>query len=139
MRLEREITNEWSKSGSAAFDLLLMRGRMALDEGATDVAIAHFTALTDHAPDFAEGWNGLATAYYTAGKFGPAVQDLAITLRLNPHHFGALSGLATIYEEIDRPARALEIYRAALAIHPYLGGVSDAVKRLEQKVAGTDL
>jgi tetratricopeptide (TPR) repeat protein len=138
-RIEREIWNEWSKSGSATADLLLQRGRDALGEGKTDEAIEHLTALVDHAPDFAEGWNARATAYFQAGQFGPSVADIAQVLRLEPRHFGALAGFGAILEATDREAEALEVYRAALAIHPHLAGVSDAVTRLEQKQTGQDL
>ena len=61
-RIEHEIWIEWSKSGSAAMDLLLERGRRAMSAGQLDLAVEHFTALVDHAPDFAEGWNARATA-----------------------------------------------------------------------------
>ena len=63
-RIEREIFLEWSKSGSAAMDLLLKRGRDALEVNETGAAIEHLTALTDHAPQFPEGWHALALAYY---------------------------------------------------------------------------
>lgn len=138
-RLEREIWNEWSKSGSPAMDLLLQRGRDAMAAGDMRTAIEHFTALTDHAPDFAEGWNARATAYFQAGEFGPSVNDIAKTLTLNPRHFGALSGLGMIFEQLDQPAKAVEAYKAALAIHPHLQGVIEAVERLEAETAGTDL
>jgi tetratricopeptide (TPR) repeat protein len=138
-RIEREIWNAWSKSGSAAMDLLLQRGRDAMAEGKTTEAIEHFTALVDHAPDFAEGWNARATAYFAAGEYGPSVADIGRTLTLNPQHFGALAGLAAILEQSGDKARALEVYRAALAIHPHLAGVSDAIARLERDIAGTDL
>lgn len=138
-RLEREIWNEWSKSGSPAMDLLLQRGRNAMAAGDVQTAIEHFTALTDHAPDFAEGWNARATAYFQAGELGPSVNDIAKTLTLNPRHFGALSGLGMIFEQLDQPQKALEAYKAALAIHPHLQGVIDAVERLEAETAGTDL
>lgn len=138
-RIEREIWNEWSKSGSPAMDLLLQRGRDAMEAGDTATAIEHFTALTDHAPDFAEGWNARATAHYTAGEFGPSIEDIARTLTLNPRHFGALSGLGMILEELGRPEKALEAYRAALAIHPHLAGVLQSVERLEAETAGQDL
>ena len=138
-RIERQIWSEWSKSGSPAMDLLLQRGRDAMAAGKTDEAIEHFTALTDHAPDFAEGWNARATAYFQAGLYGPSVADIARTLVLNPRHFGALSGLGTIYEQIDNPEKALQVYRAALAIHPQLTGVLSSVERLEKAVKGTDL
>lgn len=138
-RIEREIENEWSKSGSPAMDLLLQRGRQALVEGKTTEAIEHFTALIDHAPDFAEGWNGRATAYYQAGLIGPSVSDIAMVLTLNPRHYGALTGLAAIHEQLGNMSRALGVYRAVLAIHPHLTDVSNAIERLEKDVAGTDL
>lgn len=138
-RIEREIWNEWSKSGSAAMDLLLQRGRDAMAEGNTEEAIEHLTALVDHAPDFAEGWNARATAYYNAGLYGPSVSDIAETLKRNPRHFGALAGLGAIYEELGNSQKALDVYRAAVAIHPNLQGVTEAIKRLEAEVAGTDL
>lgn len=138
-RIEREIWNEWSKSGSPAMDLLLQRGRDAMAAGDMGAAIEHFTALTDHAPDFAEGWNARATAYFQAGEWGPSVNDIAKTLTLNPRHFGALSGLGMIFEQLEQPEKALEAYKAALAIHPHLQGVIEAVERLEAETAGTDL
>jgi tetratricopeptide (TPR) repeat protein len=138
-RLERGIWREWSKSGSAAMDLLLQRGRDALEEGEAEAAIEHFTALIDHAPDFAEAWNSRATAYFQAGRFGPSVADIGQVLRLNPRHFGAMSGFARILEETGNPEGALVLYKAALAIHPHLAGVKDAVERLETKAAGQEM
>jgi tetratricopeptide (TPR) repeat protein len=138
-RIEQDIWREWSKSGSAAMDLLLQRGRDAMAVGETDAAIEHLTALVDHAPDFAEGWNARATAYFQAGEFGPSINDIAHVLTLNPRHFGALAGLGMIFEELGKPEKALEVYKAALAIHPHLGGVLQSVERLEADAAGQDL
>ena len=138
-RTEREIVTAWSRSGSAAMDLLLQRGRDALREGQTNDAIEHLTALTDHAPDFAEGWNVRATAYFNAGLYGQSIADIARTLTLNPHHFGALSGLGAIFEELGQDEQALAAYRAALAIHPHLERIKQAATRLEAKVAGQQL
>ena len=138
-RIEREIWSEWSKSGSPAMDLLLERGRSAMQEGDPAAAIEHLTALTDHAPEFAEGWNALATAYFQVGDYGPAIEDIGRTLTLNPRHFGALSGLGMILEELGDADRALEAYKAALAIHPRLQGVLDSVERLEADAAGQEL
>jgi tetratricopeptide (TPR) repeat protein len=138
-RIETEIWIEWSKSGSPALDLLLQRGRDALEIGDTVQAVEHFTAIIDQAPDFAEGWNARATAYYQAGEFGPSVADIARVLQLNPRHFGALSGLGTILEASGKPARALQVYKAALEIHPHLQGVVEAVERLETQEQGAEL
>ena len=138
-RIEQDIWREWSKSGSAAMDLLLQRGRDAMDAGDLDAAIAHLTALTDHAPDFAEGWNARATAYFQAGLYGPAIDDIAHVLKLNPRHFGALSGLGLILEQLGMDDRAMEVYETALAIHPHLEAVRDAVQRLTTEAEGQEL
>ena len=137
--IEQEIWIEWSKSGSPAMDLLLERGRNAMAEGDTGAAIEHLTALIDHAPDFAEGWNARATAYYQAGEFGPSVADIGHVLTLNPRHFGALAGLGAIFEELERPKQALEVYHAALAINPHQAGVVESVARLDAQLQGQDL
>ncbi len=138
-RIESEIWIEWSKSGSPAMDLLLQRGRDAMATGDNSTAIEHFTAIIDHSPDFAEAWNARATAYFNAGEYGPAVADIAHVLTLNPRHFGALSGLGMILEETGKTERALEVYKSALALHPNLEGVSDAVERLETEAEGQEL
>ncbi|MBA3908711.1 MAG: hypothetical protein C0524_02265 [Rhodobacter sp.] len=138
-RIEREIWIEWSKSGSPAMDLLLQRGRDAMAMGDNKTAIDHFSAIIDYSPDFAEAWNARATAYFNAGDFGPSVADIAQVLKLNPRHFGALAGLGMILEETGNTDRALDVYKAALDLHPNLEGVSDAVKRLETQDQGQEL
>ncbi|MDB5660561.1 MAG: Tetratricopeptide 2 repeat protein [Cypionkella sp.] len=138
-QIESDIWMEWSKSGSPAMDLLLQRGKDAMANGQPDVAVEHLTALIDHAPDFAEAWNARATAYYQLGEFGPSLSDLGQVLTLNPRHFGALSGLGSIFEELGKPAQALEVYKATLKIDPHAPGVEEAVSRLETELQGKDL
>jgi tetratricopeptide (TPR) repeat protein len=138
-RIEREIWIEWSKSGSPAEDLLLQRGKDAMELGDYPAAIEHFTAIIDQDPGFAEAWNARATAFYMSGAFGPSMADIGTVLSLNPRHFGALSGLALILEESGKPDKALAAYRAALAIHPHLEGATEAVERLETEAEGQEL
>jgi len=137
--IEDKIWAAWSRSGSAAMDLLLKRGRDAIDAQDYDAAIEHLTALIDHAPDFAEGYDARALAYYQSGRYGPALQDIRHVLSLNPRHFGALAGLAAILEEAGKPKKALEVYRKVLAIHPHKPDVLKAVKRLEDSLGGVAL
>lgn len=137
-RVERQILSEWSKSGSAAMDLLLQRGRDALAAGETLAAIEHLTALTDHAPDFAEGWSSRAAAFHQAGRYGEAMEDIARALALNPQHFGAMAGLGLILEETGYTDRALAVFRAAQAIHPHQPAIRRAVERLAARVSGRD-
>ena len=137
--VEQEIIQRWSISGSASADLLLNRGVTALQGGDTMTAIAHLTALVDHAPEFAEGWNARATAYYRAGLYGPSIYDIQMALALNPDHFGALIGLGLILEEIGDEENALEALRASRAIHPHRPDVLGAIARLEAALEGQAL
>ncbi|MEM9580174.1 MAG: tetratricopeptide repeat protein [Pseudomonadota bacterium] len=137
--LARDVRRHWSRSGSASADLLLKRGRDALRAQKLPVAIEHFTALTDHAPEFAEGWHMRASAYYQAELYGPAIEDLARTLALNPNHFDAIQGLGAIFEQLGDHDRAYDAYTQVLAIHPYHADVIEAMERLESKVKGPAL
>jgi len=133
---ENKISEIWSHSGSDSMDLLLERGRQAMKDGDFLKAIEHFTALTDHAPDFAEGWNARANAFFQMEEYGLAIHDIEMALSLNPRHFGAMSGLGTIFEIIGKPMQALDAYSAALAVHPHRPDILQAVKRLKEKTAG---
>lgn len=138
-RVSRQIRLEWSKSGSATMDLLLKRGRDALDDDDFTAAVDHFSALVDHAPDFAEGWHGRATANFRANHYGRAIADLEETIALNARHFGAIYGLAVILEELDRFDDAYDSYSAVLDVFPMHAKALEALARLEAHVNGVSL
>lgn len=138
-RLERQITRLWSSSGSASADLLLQRGRDAMSRGRTREALDHFSALIDHAPDFAEGYHARATAWFMDGKLGRALDDLGEALARNPNHFSALAGMGRIFEDLNQHERARAAYRAANAIHPHRDDVKNALNRLDRRLDGTAL
>ena len=138
-QVERQIRTEWSRSGSSAMDLLMQRGEKALEDEDYDAAFEHFSALTDHAPDFAEGWNGRATALFHKELYGPAMEDIGKTLAINPKHFGALTGLAVILQSVGMYEEALEAWYMVEAMHPHRPEMQEAIKALEAQVAGTAL
>ena len=138
-RVEQRIVAQWEKSGSAAMDLLLRRGKDALEDGEPGVAVEHFTALVDHAPDFAEGYYGRASSYYLLGLTGPALDDIRRALVINPRHFEAMRGLAIIMEELQRPDDALELYEMVLEINPNSADTLGAVARLQLQLEGQAL
>lgn len=138
-RIERQIGRLWSRSGSASADLLLMRGREAMRRGDTAGAIDHFSAVIDHAPEFAEGYHARAMAWFMAGRLGLAMDDLHQTLSLNPQHFSALAGVGRILEDVESYDRAQRAYSAAYAIHPHRDDVKAALERLERRLSGVAL
>lgn len=138
-RIEREIEMRWAQSGSPAMDLLLKRARKAMEEADYSTAIEHFTALTDHAPDFAEGWHGRAQAFAQTGRIGLAVADLERALLLDPRHFDAIFGLGTLFMQIDREDRAYDAFRLVLDLYPHHEEAGTILQRLEKSVNGTEL
>jgi len=138
-RLSREIEREWAKSGSTSIDMLLRRGREALEEGQLDIAIEHLTAVIDHAPDFAEGWHARATAFYMKGLYGPALDDLQRTLRLNPDNYNAIFGLGVILQELGDYTLAQRAFRQVLDLNPNHENASKALEQLKSKGIGREL
>ena len=139
LRLDRQLQAIWSRSGSPAMDLLLTRARDAIEAGETQTAIDHLTALTDHAPDFAEGWHARASAYYSVNLFGPAVADLERALALNHNNYDAIFGLGSVLEAFGDHERAYEAYLRVQALHPHHEQVTQALERLRPRIEGTSL
>jgi tetratricopeptide (TPR) repeat protein len=138
-RIEGEIARIWSRSGSPSMDLLLRRAGEAIEAEEYAIAVEHLTALTDHAPDFAEAWNARATVFYMMGEYALSIADIERTLALNPRHFGALEGLGAILEEMDRTDLALEALRAAQEINPNRPSIGESLARLERRTGAADL
>lgn len=138
-RIEGELVILWSKSGSPAIDLLYRRGSDALEAGDAVTAAEHLTAAIDQDPDFLAARDLRASAYYLSGQIGPALADMSFVLAHQPRQFATLAGLGGILEETNQPARALDAYRAAAAIHPHMAEVNDAIQRLSKELEGQDL
>lgn len=138
-RIEERIFDRWTKSGSAAMDLLVQRGEDALEAEDFNAAIEHLTAAIDHAPGFAQAYNMRATAYYLSGYYGPALDDLRQAMVINPRHFYAMIGFAVMLEELGKEQEALEVYRQITSIHPHQAQALSAIERLELKFVGQPL
>jgi tetratricopeptide (TPR) repeat protein len=138
-RIERQILREWARSGSATADYLFQRGQAALQAGRPEVAVSHFSAVIDHAPDFTEAWNARATAWYMMNRLGQSMADIEVVLAREPRHFGALAGLGMILEQTERLQAARAAYAAAHAVHPHRPQVREALQRLDLALAGRAL
>ncbi len=132
-QIEHRIQIIWSESGSEAMNLLLARGRQAISDGRYRDAIGHFSALVEQSPQFAEGWNGRATAYFLAGHHDLSLRDIGRTLQLNPRHFGAISGLGMIMEARGEVVAALKAHRMVEELYPNRTGLDAVISRLLAK------
>jgi tetratricopeptide (TPR) repeat protein len=137
--VENRIWAAWLGSTSDTANLLMTRAKTAADGKDYDLAIKLLNAVLDIKPDFVEAWNRRATVYYTQKDFGRALADIHEVLAREPRHFGALSGLGIILQELGDDKHALEVFRRALAIHPHLERIPDLVKKLSDKIDGRDI
>ncbi len=134
--VESQIIATWRESGSDAIDLLLARGITALDDNNLVVAVNHFSAAIDHAPDFAEAYNMRADAFIRQERLGLAMDDLSQVLSREPRHFDAMVKMVFILEQTGENARALAVIREIHSIHPHRGDVKIALERLEKVAEG---
>jgi tetratricopeptide (TPR) repeat protein len=131
---ERAIWRIWSRSGDAAVDALYATGLRQMESGDLPAAIATFTRIIEARPEFAEGWNKRATLYFMVGELRKSLADCDEVIKRNPQHFGALSGYAQIYVQLEYYDRALTYARRALAVNPNLDGVRRYIDVLERQV-----
>ena len=137
-QVEAQIWSRWSDSGSPTVNVLLERAKSASDAGEVERAYRFLDQASDLAPDFAEPWNRRANIAYEAEDYSAAIRDIQEALKREPRHFGALAGLALIYEELGQDRAALAAYRAALAIHPYYEIARRGAERVERRIEGAD-
>ena len=98
-------------------------------------AVAAFSRVIDRAPTFAEGWNKRATARFLATHYATSVADCEEVVRLNPQHFGALSGQGLCHLAMGQLREASHCFRRALAVHPRLETVRQHLARAEGTLA----
>ncbi|ESR23099.1 tetratricopeptide repeat protein [Lutibaculum baratangense] len=135
-RIERRILANWSRSGSDTVDLLMNRAAEAMAAKEHDRALLYLDRVVTIAPGYAEGWNRRATLHYLRNDYARSLNDIGRVLALQPRHFGALNGLGLVLDELDQDGPALEAFRRALDVHPYLDGAEERVNRLSKSVDG---
>ena len=128
----------WYKSGDVDIDVLMRQARHNLDVGEHDEAIKLVDQALRRAPKYSEAWNLRATILFYMGRIDESVADIERTLVLEPRHFGALSGLATINMKRRNWSGALKALKAGLAIHPFMRQ-RKYLSRLEQLAKDQEL
>jgi tetratricopeptide (TPR) repeat protein len=134
--IERELKARWAHSGSPSADLLMKRTDQAMEAHDFDTARQIAQKLTDIAPEFAEAWHRRATLAAQKDDYEDAITSLRRTLSLQPKNFVALAELGGILEEYNDKPHALDAYRQAKAIDPFLDGINDRIRDLTKTVEG---
>ena len=137
--VEARIWALWLQTPSDTAALLMMRAKAAMDAHQMDVALKLLDAVIKLRPDYVEAWNRRATLYYLQNDYMRSLADIEQVLIREPRHFAALAGLGMIMEDLGDDRRALDAFRKALAINPYIDKVPELVKQLSEKVEGRDI
>ncbi len=137
--VEARIWALWTQTPSDTTALLMSRANAAMEAKQMEVALKLLDAVVKLKPDYVEGWNRRATLYYLQNDYTRSLEDIQQVLVREPRHFGALTGLGMIMQELGDDKRALDAFRKALAVDPRLDKIPDLVKTLTEKVEGRDI
>ncbi len=135
--LEAAIWEQWTMVPDQQQRAVLMRGIAEMQQQQLKNSIETFTNLIETAPDLSEAWNKRATAYWLMGNFTASLADICETVKREPRHFGAYSGLGMIRAEMGENARAVAAFELARKWNPHIVGIDSEIERL--KALGGDV
>lgn len=127
------------RSGSDTADLLMSRALQALQGGNKPVALQLLTSVVTIDPGYAEAWNKRATLYFLQEDYVRSIADIAETVKREPRHFGAWTGLGLILQQTGDKKHAYEAFKRALEIYPQLETAQKGVEELRKDVEGRDI
>jgi len=137
--VENKIQKIWSIHPSddrRGFRLteLLNQGSVLINRGELNKAYELITKIIATEPDWSEAWNKRATVLYLMNQYQSSLDDIKITLTLEPRHFGALSGQALNYIELKKYEKAIQSYKAAQKIYPLLDSAAKMIPELQDLI-----
>ncbi|ODS03106.1 hypothetical protein AUC71_11545 [Methyloceanibacter marginalis] len=133
------IEELWAVSGSDTVDLLMSRAAQFANAAEIDLSLAILDAVVDIAPNEAEVWYLRAKVNVLQGKPERALTDLRRALDLDAKHYRAITDLGLVLEQLGAKKEALEAYRRALAVNPFLEDAQSGVDALKREVEGQDI
>ena len=134
--IEAHVLELFRESGSPSIDLLMTRASAAAQGGDAATASKLLESITEIAPGFAEAWHIRGMMAAAADQDGLAIVYLNRAISLNPNQFQAMADLGGILDEYGDKKQALQYFRKALAIDPYLEGLDKEVEQLSRQVEG---
>ena len=134
--LDLAIQLTLSQSDSPTATLIYDRSLEVLNEDDTVLAEELLSRLVELQPDFAQGWYQHAMVKFLADDYEAALSGLERALEIEPRHYMALVGAATILEAYGRKRSALGAVTRAEELNPYIEGISTWRTRLEREVLG---
>ena len=133
--LEAAIWEQWTMVPDLKQREMILRGMAEMQQQQLKASIETFTRLIEVAPELPEAWNKRATAYWLLGNFPASLADICETIKREPRHFGAYSGLGMIRAEMDENARAVAAFELARKWNPHIVGIDAEIER-QKALAG---
>jgi len=134
--IDAEIWRIWLEHADRRTEEVTLIGTAFMNSGRARLAELAFKEALDRSPDFAEAWNKRATLRYLKGDYDGSVEDCAHVLKLEPRHFGALSGLGLINMAVEDYKAAIAWFEQALAVHPNLEGAKAGLEEAKRRRLG---
>ena len=134
--IENTILQLWLRVYSPSVEVLMKQAIRAMNDEKYAPALTLLDTVIELAPDYAEAWNKRATAYFYERDYERSLADIEQVLQLEPRHFGALTGRGLVQQALGKKKKALDAFREALEIHPFLDGAKSGVKALAKEVEG---
>lgn len=133
------IEEVWRVTGSDTVDLLIARAELFAKATDLDLALEILDAATDIAPEEAEVWHQRAKVHALREEYTQALADLRRAISLDPKHYRAINNLGIVLEQLGAKKEALQAYREALQLNPFLEETQTTVEALSREVEGQDI
>ena len=134
--LEQGIWEQWTMVPEPAHRQLMLRGIAEMQQQELQNAVVTFTKLIETAPQLSEAWNKRATVQWLLGNFPASIADICETVRREPRHFGAYSGLGMIRAQMGEHARAAAAFELAKKWNPHIVGIDAEIERQKAEAGG---
>jgi tetratricopeptide (TPR) repeat protein len=134
--LEEGIWEQWTMAPNPAQRQLMARGIAEMSQQELQSAVVTFTKLIEMAPELSEAWNKRATVHWLMGNFPASIADICETVKREPRHFGAYSGLGMIRAQMGEHARAAAAFELARKWNPHIVGIDAEIERQKAEAGG---
>ena len=128
---EQALWAIWFRSGDESVDAMLREGARYIEKEHYREAIQKLTEVIQAAPEFAEGYNQRAIAYFMLEEWENSIDDCEEAIELNPCHFGAFAGMGHCYLRLGYLREAMDAYQQALKINPHLYAIVYTILQIQ--------